>query len=66
MNDVIYAGYYTIEMIENAEHTYAIGEMPDGEKIHFACYGRTSGEGNTSQDMPEIDGYEQLGKELAH
>lgn len=46
MNDVIYSGYYTTELIDNAEHTYAIVETPAGEKVYFGCYGGTSGEQN--------------------
>ncbi len=46
MNDVIYAGYYTTELFDYAEHTYAIAETQAGEKVHFGCYGGTSGENN--------------------
>lgn len=46
MNDTIYAGYYTTELLENAEHTYAIVETPAGETVTFDCYGGTTGENN--------------------
>ncbi len=46
MNDVIYAGYYTTELLDYAEHTYAIAETQTGEKVYFGCYGDTYGENN--------------------